>query len=200
MYERTESNHKDIIQRNIISYHKYAYSHSYLLDRKPHDDWLSVCDAVITTQTWTSVIITLTEMTPIAVMQAAATNRFQPNSIALNRLLWLVSCLLHANGTKFRHFAKADRKQCVINKEHKTLKSGFHYPSWPPELMARVDGWPVSITRQHGPCWRARVSTSRVDGPCWITRQLGPSTRVVETGLYFLRAGSKDILMLSTAG
>ena len=23
-----------------------------------------------------------------------------------------------------------------------------------PELTARVDGWPVSITRQHGPCWR----------------------------------------------
>ena len=36
-----------------------------------------------------------------------------------------------------------------------------------PELTARVDGWPVSITRQHGPCWRVRVSTSRVDGPCW---------------------------------
>jgi len=34
-----------------------------------------------------------------------------------------------------------------------------------PELMARVDGRPVSITRQHGPCWLARVSTSRVDGP-----------------------------------
>jgi len=54
------------------------------------------------------------------------------------------------------------------------LKPGFHYPSWRPELTARVDGWPVSITRQHGPCWRARVSTSRVDGP---------STRVEETGL-----------------
>ena len=25
-----------------------------------------------------------------------------------------------------------------------------------PELTARVDVWPVSITRQHGPCWRAR--------------------------------------------
>ena len=44
------------------------------------------------------------------------------------------------------------------------LKPGFHYPSWRPELTARVDGWPVSITRQHGPCWRARVSTSRVEG------------------------------------
>ena len=36
-----------------------------------------------------------------------------------------------------------------------------------PELTARVDGWPVSITRQPG----------RVDG------QWKPSTRVVETGL-----------------
>ena len=42
------------------------------------------------------------------------------------------------------------------------------------ELTARADGWPVSITPQHGPCWRVRISTSRVDGP---------STRVVETGL-----------------
>ena len=33
------------------------------------------------------------------------------------------------------------------------------------KLTARVDGWLVSITLQHGPCWRARVSTSRVDGP-----------------------------------
>jgi len=31
------------------------------------------------------------------------------------------------------------------------------------ELTARVDGWPVSNTHQHGPCWWARVSTSRVD-------------------------------------
>jgi len=45
------------------------------------------------------------------------------------------------------------------------FKPGFHYPSWRPELTARVDGWPVFITREHGPCWRARVSTSRVDGP-----------------------------------
>ena len=63
------------------------------------------------------------------------------------------------------------------------VKPGFHYPSWRPELTARVDGWPVSISRQHGPCWRARVSTSRVDSVN-TARQLGPSTRVVETGLY----------------
>jgi len=30
------------------------------------------------------------------------------------------------------------------------LKPGFHYPSWRPESTARVDGWPVSITCQHG--------------------------------------------------
>ena len=41
-----------------------------------------------------------------------------------------------------------------------------------PELTARVDGWPVSITRQHGLCLTQPVSTSRVDGP---------STRLVET-------------------
>jgi len=53
-----------------------------------------------------------------------------------------------------------------------TLYLGFHYPSWRPELTARVDGWPVSI------------NTGRVDG-WWkpVTRQLGPSTRVVETAL-----------------
>ena len=41
----------------------------------------------------------------------------------------------------------------------------IHYLS--PVSTTRVDGWPVSITHQHGPCLRARVSTSRVDGPCW---------------------------------
>ena len=51
-----------------------------------------------------------------------------------------------------------------------------------PELTAWVDGWPVSITRQHGPCWRACFSTSRVDGPSTRTvntgRVDGPSVRV----------------------
>ena len=50
------------------------------------------------------------------------------------------------------------------------FKPGFHYPSWQPELTAWVDGWPVSITRQHGPCWRVMET-------CHL------STRVVETGL-----------------
>ena len=59
----------------------------------------------------------------------------------------------------------------VLRVQPLLLKPGFHYPSWRPELTARVDGWPVSITRQHR--WRARVSTSRVDGP---------STRPVNSG------------------
>jgi len=48
-----------------------------------------------------------------------------------------------------------------------------------PKMTARVDGWPVSITRQR---WRARVSTSRVDGPCWRVMETGhPSTRAVNS-------------------
>jgi len=52
----------------------------------------------------------------------------------------------------------------AIITELSQVKPGFHYPNWRPELTARVDGWPVSITRQHGACWWAHVSTSRVDG------------------------------------
>jgi len=44
------------------------------------------------------------------------------------------------------------------------LKPGFHYRSWRPELTAQIDGWPVSITCQHG-----------------------PSTRLVKTGLKSLQ-------------
>ena len=84
-----------------------------------------------------------------------------------------------------------------------------------PELTAWVDGWPVSITRQHGPCWRARgfhypcwrpeltgdrfplpvntgrvdgrvVSTTCVDGLSWrVTGFHYPSTRAVLTGAWF---------------
>ena len=35
------------------------------------------------------------------------------------------------------------------------IKPGLHYPSWRPELRARLDRWPVSITRQLGPLTRA---------------------------------------------
>ena len=53
------------------------------------------------------------------------------------------------------------------------LKPGFHYTSWRPELTARVDGWPVSITCQHRP----------------VHNFDGPTTRLVETGLYCLETG-----------
>ena len=62
-----------------------------------------------------------------------------------------------------------------------SLKPGFHYQSWRPELTARVDGWPVSITRQHGPCWRARVSTSQVDGPSTRPVNLASGNRALVT-------------------
>ena len=73
------------------------------------------------------------------------------------------------------------------------FKPGFHYPSWRPDLTAQVDGWSVSITRQHGPSWRARVPTSRVDGQSTRlvetrTRQHGPCWRVMETGHLSTRA------------
>ena len=52
-------------------------------------------------------------------------------------------------------------KQPNLTKPTK-LKAQFPLP----ELTARVNGRPVPITRQHGACWRARVSTSGVGGPC----------------------------------
>ena len=56
-------------------------------------------------------------------------------------------------------------------------KARFPLPELTARVNGQVDGWPVSITRQHGPCWRARVSTSRVDGPCWRVMETGhPST------------------------
>ena len=37
-----------------------------------------------------------------------------------------------------------------ISNDINNVKPGFNYPSWRPELTARVDGWPVSITRVDG--------------------------------------------------
>ena len=52
-----------------------------------------------------------------------------------------------------------------------TVKVGFHYPSSRPEFTGRVDGpWPVN------------------SGAFFDTRQLGPLTRVVETGRPCTRA------------
>jgi len=71
---------------------------------------------------------------------------------------------------------------------NKRLKPGFHYPSSRPEFTGRVDGpWtrvhfltPVNSGRQ----LRCQKCT-RVHGPAVNSaRELGPWTRVVETGLY----------------
>ena len=63
------------------------------------------------------------------------------------------------------------------------LKPGFHYPSWRPELTVRVDGWPLSITRQHGPSTRLVETRARQHGPCWRVMETGhPSTRAVNSG------------------
>ena len=54
-----------------------------------------------------------------------------------------------------------------------------------PELTARVDGWPVSITRQHvhGPSTRLVETRARQHGPCWRVMEIGhPSTRAVNSG------------------
>jgi len=41
---------------------------------------------------------------------------------------------------------------------HNSIVMNTRFPL--PEMMAQVDGWSVSITRQHGPCWRAINSGS----------------------------------------
>jgi len=51
-----------------------------------------------------------------------------------------------------------------------------------PGSTTRVDGWPVSITRQHRQCWRV-METGHLS-----TKLIGPSTRVVEMGLYLITA------------
>ena len=82
-----------------------------------------------------------------------------------------VLLFLHLPGKVYVHFILVKMAQKLFNlvkirsrifertatpvNYHVSIKPGFHCPSWRPELTARVDGWPVSITRQHGPCWRA---------------------------------------------
>ena len=83
--------------------------------------------------------------------------------------------------------------QPKLHYEYDTVKPGFHYPSWRPALTARVDGWPVSITHQHGPCWRACVSTSRVDRPSTRLVETGhPSTRAINSG-----SGNRALMYLT---
>jgi len=53
-------------------------------------------------------------------------------------------------------------------------KARFPLPELTARVTARVDGWPVSITRQHGPCWWATVSTSK---PSWWAVLTGNGNR-----------------------
>ena len=56
---------------------------------------------------------------------------------------------------------QANEKQPMKNSQT-SFKPGFHYPSWRPELTARVDGWPVSLP----------VNTGRVDGRAFPLTEL----------------------------
>jgi len=75
-----------------------------------------------------------------------------------------------------------------LHQKAMSLKPGFHYPSWRPELTARVDGWPVSITRTpvNSASGNARPSTRPVltgnGNRSPVNRQLGPLTRAVNSG------------------
>jgi len=74
---------------------------------------------------------------------------------------------------------------------------GFHYPSSRPEFTGRVDGFwhpswrpelsknaPELTTRQLGPSTRVSKNALEFSGRVNLARELGPWTRVVETGLY----------------
>ena len=99
-------------------------------------------------------------------------------------------------GSNIIHLLNVERfnviRQLFVNAlhMHNTLYVGLTKARFPlSELTARVDGWPVSIARQHGPSWRAVNSANetraRQHGPCWRvmeTGQLGPLTRAVNSG------------------
>jgi len=100
-------------------------------------------------------------------------NRFSIRTLQYSTLM---------NGYQLKHDSR-QHTRCTLT--HPVTKARFPLPELRPELTAQVDGWPVSITRQHGPSWRTRVSASRVDGPCWrpVNSASGnacPSTRPVD--------------------
>jgi len=88
------------------------------------------------------------------------------HNVATRQPCGTVSLPLCRRATRRSHMAVSSRDDTTVQD---CLKPGFHYPSWRPELTARVDGWPVYITRQHGPCWRL-METGH------------PSTRAVNSG------------------
>ena len=68
----------------------------------------------------------------------------------------------------------ASDRYCNVTTVRHIVKSGFHYPSWRPELTGDRFPLPVNTGRADG---RA------VDGLCKpVTRQLGPLTRAVNSG------------------
>ena len=71
----------------------------------------------------------------------------------------------------------------TMQHESPELKSGFHYPSWRPELTRLVE----TRYRQHGPCWRV-METGH------------PSTRAVNSGrqLGWWKPGLTDIISTSS--
>jgi len=83
----------------------------------------------------------------------------------------------------------------IVKVSHLWLKAKVRFPL--PELTARVDGWPVSITRQygcafplaeltgcqHGPSTRLLETRARRHGLCWRVIETGhPSTWAVNLG------------------
>jgi len=67
----------------------------------------------------------------------------------------------------------------LINSTLGPVKPGFHYPCWRPKLTAWVYGWPVYITRQLGPSTQL-METGR---PCWLVMETGhPSTQAINSG------------------
>ena len=82
---------------------------------------------------------------------------------------WMMRVVMNEQMGRGDRMRRVWKQWLVWGWRNEALKSGFHYPSWRPELTARVDGWPVSITRQHGPCWRV-METGH------------PSTRAVNSG------------------
>jgi len=65
-----------------------------------------------------------------------------------------------------------------------SVKPGFHYPSWQPELRGDRFPLPVNMGRVDRPSTPLVETRIRQHGPCWRVMETGhPSTRVVETGL-----------------
>ena len=95
----------------------------------------------------------------------------------------VVVVLEQRNGPRFRQLH--DHNNDDNDDEFCLLKPGFHYPSWRPKFTAWVDGWPVTITRQHvdGRAFPLAELTGLQHGPCWRVMETGhPSTRAVNSG------------------